>query len=55
MYDQTIILAVMLQSELLLYKHMYKSRYLSLNMIPHRQLVLYMGNASREEFIPKES
>ena len=36
------------------YKRMYKSRYLSLNMIPHRQLVLYTGNASREVFIPKE-
>ena len=39
------------------YKPIYKLRYLSLDMIPHRQLVLYhvyTGNASREEFIPKE-
>ena len=34
---------------------MYKSRYLSLKMIPHRQLVLYMGNTFREEIIPKEN
>ena len=40
---------------LILYKRVYKSRYLSLNMIPHRQLVLYTVNASREEIIPKES
>ena len=36
------------------YKRMYKSRYLSLYRIPHRQLDLYTGNALREEFIPKE-
>ena len=31
------------------YKRVYKSRYLSMNMIPHRHLVLYTGNTFREE------
>ena len=25
--------------------------HISLNMIPHRQLILYMGNASREDIL----
>ena len=33
----------------------YMSRYLSLNIIPHRQLVLYTGSTLKEEIMPKES
>ena len=36
------------------HKRVYESRYLSLNMIPNKQFVLYTDNASREEIIPKE-
>ena len=37
------------------YVRKYKSRYLSVNMIPHRQLVLYTGSTLGEEIMPKES
>ena len=33
---------------------MHKLRYLSLNMIPHKQLILHTGNTLREEIMPKE-